>query len=90
MSYITHNGAASPIAPIAKIVSAAPSPDDDLQFAAIIDQADIVASIARSIAEAAFGGDTTWLRLYRSEFRHHAIGLMGFIREVAPIEGGRA
>jgi hypothetical protein len=77
------------MAPIAKIVGPAPS-SDDLQFAAIIEQADIVASLARSIAEAAFRQDTTWLRLYRPEFRHDAVGLMEFIREVVPIAGGRA
>jgi hypothetical protein len=73
----------------AEIIAAAPS-DPDQQFATIIDQADIVASIARSIAEAAFREDTNWLRLYRAEFRHHAVSLMEFIRDLAPIEGGRA
>ena len=31
-----------------------------------------------------------WLGLYRPEFQHHAVGLMEFIRDVAPIEGGCA
>jgi hypothetical protein len=74
----------------AEIIAAAPTSDSDQHFSAIIDQADIVASIARSIAEAAFRQDTAWLRLYGAEFRHHAVGLMEFIRVVASIEGGRA
>jgi hypothetical protein len=61
-----------------------PASDSDQQFAAIVDQADIVASTARWIAEAAFRQDTTWLRLY------HAVGLMEHIRVAAPIDGGRA
>jgi hypothetical protein len=88
MTYTTHTGVATHIAPPANIVGA-PSPDAD-QFAAITERADLVASLARSIAEAAFRQDTTWLRLYRAEFRHHAVGVIEHIRVAAPIDGGRA
>jgi hypothetical protein len=71
----------------AKIVTA---PANAGAFEDIIDSADLVASYARSIAEAAFRRDTIQLRIYRAQFRQHAADLMALIRDVAPIQGGCA
>jgi hypothetical protein len=62
--------------------------DDDEKFGEVIGEADLVASFARSIAEASFRQDVIQLRIYRAQFHHHAAELMRLIRSVAPIDGG--
>ena len=60
---------------------------DDLIFEDIVDTSDLVASLARSIAEASFRRDPITLRIHRAEFRQQAVLLLGLIRDLAPLEG---
>jgi hypothetical protein len=85
MNYHATSGATSPRADIRHLKI-----DDDPKFAEIIDAADLVASLAKSIAEAAFRADTTQIRIHRAEFRQRASELMAAIKRVAPIDGGVA
>jgi hypothetical protein len=87
------SGAASASAPApigAKLIEFPPSSDADLPFAEIIDTADLVASYCRSLAESALRRDVIQLRIDRAQFRQAVIDLLALIRDVAPIEGGRA
>jgi hypothetical protein len=59
----------------------------DQVCADIVDCADIVASLARSIAEAAFRQDPIQLRIYRPQFREQAVLLLALIRDLAPLPG---
>ena len=91
MNYHATSGATSPHADIRHPkIDALPPVDDDPKYEEIIDAADLVASLARSIAEAAFRADITQIRIHRAEFRHRASELMAAIKRVAPIDGGVA
>jgi hypothetical protein len=75
------------VAPTA-FTAAEPSQECDAQvFADIVDTSDLVASLARSIAEAGFRRDPITLRIHRAEFRQLAILLLVLIRDLAPLEG---
>ena len=56
-------------------------------FEDIVDTSDLVASLARSIAEAAWRRDQLMVRILRAEFRQQAVLLLGLIRDIAPLEG---
>jgi hypothetical protein len=60
---------------------------DDRIFEDIVDTSDLVASLARSIAEAAWRRDQLMVRILRAEFRQQAVLLLGLIRDIAPLEG---
>lgn len=86
-TYSLYHAPNTPATAGAKIV---PAPDSGGAFQDIIDAADLVASLARSIAEAAFRADITQIRIHRAEFRHRAVELMAAVKRVAPIDGGDA
>jgi hypothetical protein len=60
---------------------------DDRIFEDIVDTSDLVASLARSIAEAAWRRDQLMVRILRAEFRQQAVLLLALIRDLAPLEG---
>ena len=60
---------------------------DDRIFEDIVDTSDLVASLARSIAEAAWRRDQLMVRILRAEFRQQAVLLLGLIRDIAPLGG---
>jgi hypothetical protein len=60
---------------------------DDRIFEDIVYTSDLVASLARSIAEAAWRRDQLMVRILRAEFRQQAVLLLGLIRDIAPLEG---
>ena len=91
MNYHATSGATSPHADIRHPkIDGQPLIDDDPKFESIVDVADMVASLARSIAEAALRADITLIRIHRAEFRHRASELMAAIKRVAPIDGSVA
>lgn len=50
--------------------------DDDAKFAEILDEADMLASLARSIGEAAFRRDAAVIALHISELRMTGLALV--------------
>jgi hypothetical protein len=60
---------------------------DDAKFEALSNQAELVASHARVLAESAYQRNSFQLRLNRLDFKLAATEMMALLREVVPIDG---
>jgi hypothetical protein len=72
---------------ILQAIDAGAVEDPDRTFRDIIDTADRMGSILRSLSEDAYRRNGFWLRMHRQEFVHEARLLSGLLRDLSPIKG---
>jgi hypothetical protein len=70
--------------------SSAVSAVNDLCLEAIIEFADLAASYARSVSEAAWRADYDTSRVHLAQLRLTVIAALQTLKEIAPIEGEKA